>query len=98
MMFTKKATEATERYYPGGMGRMYIVNTPWIFKACWVLAKGWIDEKTRSRISVCDENHIDVLTKIIDIKYIPKWAGGLNDNELIDDIGPWNEYELVDGH
>jgi len=32
------------------------------------------------------------------MKYIPSWAGGNNHNELIDDVGPWNEYELVDGH
>jgi hypothetical protein len=50
MAFTQKATEVTENYYPGGMGRMYIINIPWIFKAAWAVARGFIDERTRDKI------------------------------------------------
>jgi hypothetical protein len=77
---------------------MYLINTPWFFKMIWAMAKGWVDERTRKRITITGENHLEVLSKIIDMKYIPSWAGGNNHTELIDDVGPWNEYELVDGH
>jgi len=50
MYFTKKATEVTENFYPGGMGRMYIINFPWIFRAAWAVARGWVDERTRDKI------------------------------------------------
>merc|ERR1712224_940388 len=58
MYFTKKATEAEKNYFPGGCGKLYIINTPWIFKMVWAMAKGWVDEKTRARVTICDENHL----------------------------------------
>jgi len=59
MFFTKKATEAEKLYYPGGCRRMFIINTPMLFKMIWPLAKSWIDEKTRSRITLCGQNHLE---------------------------------------
>ena len=29
---------------------------------------------------------------------IPTWLGGSNDKSLGDDPGPWQDYEIVDGH
>ena len=46
--YTSRATKTSQDYYPEGMGKMYIVNAPWIFRAVYAVAKGWLDEKTRN--------------------------------------------------
>ena len=47
-----KATETSQDHYPDGMGRMFIVNAPWIFRAVWPIAKAWMDERMKSKISL----------------------------------------------
>jgi hypothetical protein len=43
--FVKAATKISSDHYPEGMGKMLIVNAPWIFNGIYSLVKGWIDEK-----------------------------------------------------
>lgn len=43
--FVKAATKISSDHYPEGMGKMLIVNAPWIFNGIYTLVKGWIDEK-----------------------------------------------------
>jgi hypothetical protein len=38
------------------------------------------------------------LLKYIDEDQLADFLGGKNTAALIDDSGPWNEYEVVDGH
>ena len=39
-------------YYPEIMGQCYIVNAPMIFTGVWAVVKGFIDEKTRKKITI----------------------------------------------
>ena len=39
-------------YYPEIMGQMYIVNAPMLFTGVWAVVKGFIDEKTRKKITI----------------------------------------------
>ena len=38
------------------------------------------------------------MLKHIDEDQLAHHLGGSLQGELIDDIGPWNDYEIVDGH
>ena len=40
--------------------------------------------------------YLNVLLEEIDEDQIPRFLGGTNDNNWGE--GPWNEYELIDGH
>jgi hypothetical protein len=34
------------------MGKFVVCNAPMIFTAIWALVKGWLDERTRKKISI----------------------------------------------
>ena len=76
---------------------LYIVNSPWSFTAVWSIVKGWLDEKTRAKIHIVGGKPIKHLIKYIDEDSIPDFLGGNNDTPLMNDHGPWNDYEVVDG-
>jgi hypothetical protein len=48
------------------LGRLYIVNAPYVFSACWTIVKGWLDEKTRKKITVMSNGHQKVLLEHIE--------------------------------
>jgi hypothetical protein len=41
-----------DKYYPTRINKLLLVNSPWIFEACWKIAKAIIDENTREFISM----------------------------------------------
>ena len=52
MKLVKRALKINADFYPEIMGKMVICNAPAIFTGMWNLIKGWIDEKTRKKISI----------------------------------------------
>jgi hypothetical protein len=50
--FLKEAAKIGQDYYPETMGKMFIINAPFVFSSIWSMVKGWIDEKTRKKISI----------------------------------------------
>ena len=37
-----------------------------------------------------------MLLEFCDLDQIPKFLGGENPYSVLDDVGPWNEYDIVD--
>lgn len=74
-----------------------ICNAPWAFTALWTIAKGWVDEKTRQKINILGGSYLKELLKFIDEDQLSHVLGGKHMSELIEDNGPWNDYEIVDG-
>ena len=91
----KRALKINADYYPEIMGKMIISNAPSIFSGIWGLIKGWVDEKTRKKICIVG-NPQKVLSEFLDIDNLPKFLGGKNEAPLTKNVGPWNEYELID--
>ena len=79
------------------MGILLIVNAPWSFTAVWSVIQSWLDERTRSKIKIVGGKPIKELVKYIDEDQIPEFLGGKNKAPLEKDIGPWNDYEVIDG-
>ena len=84
------------------MGKMFIINSPLVFKTVWAVIKGWIDEKTRAKIEILGSSYMKKLTALVDISQIPNFMGEKNnmgqlDADFFTDQGPWNDFEVVDG-
>ena len=92
----KTAAGLSGHNYPEQMGRMMVVNTPWVFNAVWSMCKGWIDEKTRNNIEILGSNGPAKLLEWVDKDTLPTFLGGNNETELYEDRGPWSDWEVVD--
>ena len=97
--FTQSCAKVAQDYYPEMNSRMLITNAPSVFSAVWAIAKGWLDEKTRKKVSIVgSKNTLKELAKDVDMEVIPEFMGGKNKASALDDAGPWHQYELIDSN
>lgn len=75
-----------------------ICNAPWVFTGIWAIVKGFLDEKTRKKIQMVGGGYKKELLKYIDENQLADFLGGKNTAKLIDNAGPWSEFEIVDGY
>ena len=47
----KALIEVMQYNYPDSLHAILIVNEPWIFKACWVIIRGWLDPVTAGKVN-----------------------------------------------
>lgn len=92
------ASKITQDFYPESLGQLMIVNAPWVFTGVWTIIKGWLDEVTRNKIQIVGGGYTKELLKYIDEDQLAEFLGGKNPATLIEDKGPWSDYEIVDGH
>lgn len=91
--FVKLASSIAQDYYPEMLGRMFIVNAPTLFSMAWSTIKGFLDEKTRNKITILGSKFQTQLLEDVDSENLPEFLGGtcncpqgcLNAN-----AGPWN--------
>jgi hypothetical protein len=94
--FVKIASDIGQNYYPEMLGTMFLVNTTFLFSACWTIVKGFIDEKTRKKIHVEKSSYQKKLLELVDEENLPSFLGGkctcpdIEGGCLYADIGPWN--------
>ncbi len=48
----KLAADVASNNYPEISGKMFVVNTPFLFSGVWAIVKGFLDEKTRNKIKI----------------------------------------------
>lgn len=65
--FVKTASKISQDNYPEMMGKMFIINSPLVFKTVWAVIKGWIDEKTRAKIEILGSGYMKKLTDLVEI-------------------------------
>lgn len=75
-----------------------IVNAPWVFTGIWAVVKAFIDEKTRKKIQLIGGSYKKELAKYVEPDQLAEFLGGKNKARLIDNVGPWNDFEIVDGY
>lgn len=63
--FVKYASKIAQDYYPEIMGKMLVINAPMTFTAIWAIIKGWLDEKTRRKISIFGGGYMKELLKFV---------------------------------
>ena len=81
--------------YPETMGNLFIVNAPMMFSGIWKVAKGFLDERTRKKIEVKGGSFYKTLLEYADEEDIPEFLGGKCTIPFPSDVGPWNDYEIV---
>lgn len=93
----KLAAQVGSDYYPEIMGNLYITNAPFLFKGVWNIIKGFLDEKTSSKIKVIGSGWKAVCLENIDADKLPIFlggtctCGGTNEKPLCmtSNAGPW---------
>jgi len=94
--FVKIAAKIAQDYYPEMLGNMFIVNTPFTFKALWTIVKAFLDEKTAQKIKLEGSSYQKKLYEIVEKENLPEILGGtckcsfIQGGCLYSDIGPWN--------
>ncbi|CAL4127104.1 unnamed protein product [Meganyctiphanes norvegica] len=64
----KTLFDILQTYYPERMGSCLILNSPFIFRACWSIIKPWLDENTANKIKFVNDAD---LASYIDPNIIP---------------------------
>ena len=71
-----------QNYYPESLGLGLIINSPWIFNACWFIIKPWLDPVVENKIHFI--KNLDHLHKYVDQDNLPKhFNGNLSDFNYI---------------
>ncbi|XP_047156442.1 sec14 cytosolic factor-like [Vigna umbellata] len=71
------ALSVLQDYYPERLGKLFIVNAPYIFMKVWQIIYPFIDNKTKKKIVFVDKNKVkSTLLEDIDESNIPEIFGG----------------------
>lgn len=92
----QQVSHISQNCYPEMLGRMFIVNAPFLFTGVWVLVKPMLDEVTVNKISILGSSYQAELLKFIDKENLPDFLGGSCHCEdlggcLHVDKGPWSD-------
>ncbi|KAJ3304717.1 cytosolic factor, phosphatidylinositol/phosphatidylcholine transfer protein [Kappamyces sp. JEL0829] len=84
----------SSNYYPETLGKMVIINAPWLFTAIWTVVRAMLDERTAAKISVLGSNYQKELLSLIHAENLPTYLGGTcqcRGGCEHSDTGPWND-------
>ncbi|WIA29355.1 hypothetical protein OEZ86_011860 [Tetradesmus obliquus] len=88
-------TKYDQDNYPEMLGRICIINAPFVFKAIWGLVKPLLNPRTLSKIQICQTNYQKDLLEWVAPENLPEWLGGTSKGTLLDDCGPWSDPEVL---
>ena len=76
--FLKEFTAIFGDNYPETVEKMFIVNSPWIFKQVWNFVSPMMDERTRNKTKILGgpKEFIPAITEVVDLESIPELLGG----------------------
>lgn len=72
----KQCLDFDKKYYPEYLGRLYIINSPWVTPYIYQAVQVFLDEVTKSRIQMVAGDPAAFLTQFIDAEHLPKVYGG----------------------
>lgn len=72
----KRLARLDQEYYPERMGKIFIVNTPWVFPMLWKIAKIFLDPKTRAKCIVLKSSELHKLCEYFNPEDLPEEFGG----------------------
>jgi hypothetical protein len=78
----KGIISAMQKNYRGRLYRMYMVNSHWLIRGLWKVAKQWMDEFTVTKINILGHDFSKELLNVIDEdKLEVKYGGKLANKE-----------------
>lgn len=97
----KALSEYDQKYYPEGMSKVYVVNTPAMVSVAWSVIKPWLDSQTQKKIVFVKSAHTKAkLLEVIDAENLPEFLGGKCncEGQCVPDVLPDTEVpDAVDG-
>ncbi|KAJ3212149.1 hypothetical protein HDU67_003985 [Dinochytrium kinnereticum] len=90
----KQVSTIAQNYYPEMLGKMFIINAPYVFTGVWSVVKPLLDEVTVNKIYLLGSGYKERLLEFIDADCLPESLGGTCRCEggcETADIGPWND-------
>lgn len=63
--FIKLASSIGQDYYPEILGKMFIINAPFLFKGVWAMVKPLLDSKTQDKISILGSSYRSEILKYV---------------------------------
>jgi hypothetical protein len=65
---TKQLVTILQASYPDTLSKLLIINAPFIFSACWVIIRGWLDPVTANKVQFIKKAD---LSKFFDVEALP---------------------------
>ena len=65
------------------VGRIFIINTPWVFPKLYKIAKPWIDPVTRSKFEINSKLPKQEFDRVLDLDLLPVEYGGRNEKAVV---------------
>lgn len=87
--FLNFSTALGQDHYPEVLGRLFVINAPFIISAVFKIVNSWLDEKTQRKISVVYNVGTKKLAEDIPLERLPLCLGGQNPAPLADAQNPW---------
>ena len=72
----KVAIGILQNHYPERLGRIFVINAPFVFTAAWRMVQPLLDERTKNKIDILGKNYLEEISEFIDIDQIEKPWGG----------------------
>jgi len=68
--------------YPECLGKMLVINAPWIAVQAWKIVKGWLDPRTQAKVEILGSGPetFKRLNDFISPEYLPREYGGIAPN------------------
>lgn len=89
--FLKFVSVMSQDYYPEMLGKMFIVNAPFLFKGVWAVVKIWLDKKTKSKIEMHSDVPIKRIQEFVELDNLPAFLHGNCKRPIRDNYGPWKD-------
>jgi hypothetical protein len=90
-----KATEIGNIYYPEGLAKTFIINSPWYFSAMWAIIKLWLDKSTKKKFSICGSSFKKQLLEFIPSDQLPIFLGGTKEGSIHSWVLPWHQWQFA---
>ena len=90
--YLQQTSHIGQNYYPESLGKMYVVNAPWVFATVWSVVRGWLDPVTAAKVTIVNGNGRKELLEQIDEDSLPSELGGsckCPGGCEMSDAGPW---------
>lgn len=92
--YVQQTSMIGQDYYPESLGRLYMINAPWMFTTIWTVIKAWLDPVTVKKIMIVNGDGRKELLEQIPAENLPKDLGGTcqcPEGCGMSDAGPWKE-------
>jgi len=72
----QKLMEFDKKFYPEYLGKLYVINLPWVGTFLWSAVQVFLDDTTKQRMQMISGNPNEFLLSVISPEHLPPQYGG----------------------